>query len=107
MWVFDMFTQDACNISGRNNGLESWTWKEYQSKKKELWKNLVLVDMIRHPVEGSIPLSDELFSWKYPDGTIFALYCHSGWSSGYLQMQLAPKMSQYTFINIQWGILSL
>lgn len=107
MWVFDMFTKDACNIFGRNNGLESWTWEEYQSKKKELGDSLVLVDMIRHPVKDSVTLSDDLFSGKYPDGTVFALYCHSGWSSGYLQMQLAPQMAHYTFINIKWGIMSL
>jgi hypothetical protein len=34
--------------------------------------------MIGHPLEGSEPLSDDLFSGKYPEGTAFALYCHSG-----------------------------
>lgn len=58
--------------------------------------------MIGHPVDGSTPISEEMFSGRaYPDGTIFALYCHSGGSSGYLQMQLVPKMSQYTFVNIK------
>lgn len=57
-----MFAKDACNIFGRNNGLESWTWEEYQSKKQELGDMLVLVDMIRHPINGSVTLSDHLFS---------------------------------------------
>ncbi len=78
MSVNDFVTKDACNIFGRNNGLESWTWPEYHVQKKELGEKLVLVDMIGHPLEGSIPLSDDLFSGKYPEGTFFALYCHSG-----------------------------
>lgn len=107
MWIFDMFSPNACNIWWRNNGLESWTWEKYKKNKKNLWDKLVLVDMIWFPVEWSIEISDKLFSWIYPDWTIFALYCHSWWSSWYLQMQLAPKMQNYTFINISWWILSL
>lgn len=107
MWIFDMFTSDACNISGRNNWLESWSWEEYEVKKKELSDKIVLVDMIWQPLEWSVTISDELFSWEYPAGTIFALYCHSGWSSWYLQKQLSPQLSQYTFVNIKWGIMSL
>lgn len=57
--------------------------------------------MIRHPILDSVPISDEMFAGAYPEGTTFALYCHSGGSSGYLQMQLAPKMRQFTFINMK------
>jgi len=106
MWISDMFKQNACNISGRNNGLESWTWEEYEKKKEDLGEKLILVDMIGHPLKWSVAISDKIFSWMYPAWTIFALYCHSGWSSGYLQMQLAPKMANYSFINIKWGIMS-
>ena len=102
-----MFNPNACNIFGRNNGLESWTWAEYRKKKTEIWEKLVLVDMIGHPVEWSVLASDELFDGRYPAGTIFALYCHSGWSSGYLQMQLTPVLTQFVFVNIQWWILAL
>lgn len=106
MWIFDLFNKDACNISGRNNWLESRTWFQYEEKKKELWDKLILVDMIGKPVAWSIPISDKIFSWEYSEWSIFALYCHSGWSSWYLQSQLAPKMPQYTFVNIKWGIMS-
>jgi hypothetical protein len=34
--------------------------------------------MINHPVKNSVIISDKLFSGIYPEGTIFALYCHSG-----------------------------
>lgn len=102
-----MYDPNACSIFGRNNGLESRTWEEYKKKKTELWDTLVLVDMIGHPVEGSVIASDELFDGRYQNGTIFALYCHSWWSSGYLQMQLAPILTQYTFVNIKWWILAL
>ncbi|MDD5769666.1 MAG: hypothetical protein PHE25_01755 [Candidatus Gracilibacteria bacterium] len=107
MGINDMYDANACSIFGRGNGLESWTWKEYKQKKDELGDKIVLVDMIGHPLEGSIEASDELFDGRYPKGTIFALYCHSGGSSGYLQKQLTPIMPQYVFINIKGGILAL
>lgn len=107
MNIFDLFDQNACSIWGKNNGLESWTWEEYKEKKHDLGNKIVLVDMINHPIEWSIPISDELFSGKYPEWTIFVLYCHSWWSSWYLQMQLAPQIPQYTFVNMLWGIMSL
>ncbi|MDD2487788.1 MAG: hypothetical protein PHS92_05480 [Candidatus Gracilibacteria bacterium] len=107
MQISDMFSKDACSIFGRNNGLESWNWDEYEIRKKELGDGIVLVDMIGHPVKGSVEISDRMFSGIYPDGTIFALYCHSGGSSGYLQMQLSPKLPQYVFVNIKGGIMSL
>lgn len=106
MRVADMYDPNACNISGRNNGLESWTWDEVRAKKSELGDSLVLVDMIRHPVPGSVPISEELFSSK-PAGTVFALYCHSGGSSGYLQAQLAPLFPQYRIVNVRGGVLAL
>jgi hypothetical protein len=66
-----------------------------------------LVDMINHPVEGSIPISNEIFFWnKYPDWTFFVLYCHSWWSSGYVQKQLKPQLPQYNIINMDWGIMA-
>lgn len=107
MWINDMYDKNACSIFGKNNWLESWAWEEYYKNKKELWEKVVLVDMIGHPVEWSIEASDEIFNGKYPDGTIFALYCHSGWSSWYLQMQLAPILTKYVFVNIKWWILAL
>lgn len=107
MSINEMYDPNACSIFGRNNWLESWTWDEYNKKKNELWEKVVLVDMIGHPVEGSVIASDELFDGRYPDGTIFALYCHSWGSSGYLQKQLVPIMPQYVFINIKWWILAL
>jgi hypothetical protein len=67
---------------------------------------VVLVDMINHPVEWSVPISNEMFSGNlYPAWTYFCLYCHSGWSSGYVQMQIKPKLPHYTIINIDGGIL--
>jgi hypothetical protein len=69
------------------------------------WVRVVLVDMINHPVEDAIPASNEIFTEnKYPAWTYFCLYCHSGWSSGYVQMQLKPQLPQYTIINIDGGI---
>lgn len=106
MWIFDMYDSNACSIFGRWNGLESWTWEQYDIKKDELLDKLVLVDMIRYPIPGSVPISDSLFDGSYPEWTVFALYCHSGWSSGYLQMQLAPQLSQYQFVNISGGIMA-
>ena len=107
MNIFDMFDSNACSIWGRNNGLESWTWDEYNKQKEIHWDKMLLVDMIWHPIEWSITISDELFSGKYPEGTIFVLYCHSWGSSWYLQMQLAPQMPQYKFVNMKWWIMNL
>lgn len=107
MWVFDLFDKNACSIGGINNGLESWTWKKYYKQKEILWDKIVLVDMIDHPVDKSIPLSDELFAGKYPDGTIFVLYCHSGATSGHVQKKLAPQFPQFRFVNMSGGICSL
>lgn len=42
--------------------MESWTWQEYEEKKRQLGDKVVLVDMIGHPVEGSEPISEEMFS---------------------------------------------
>lgn len=56
----------------------AWTWHEYKEQKKILGDKLVLVDMIDHPILDSVLISEELFSGKYPEGTIFAFYCHSG-----------------------------
>jgi hypothetical protein len=108
MSVFDLFSKDACDIRGKQSK-DKWTRVEYFSNKKELeaqGKQVVLVDMINHPIEGSVSISNELFFGnKYPEGTYFALYCHSGGSSGYVQMQLKPQLPQYTIINIDGGII--
>ena len=107
MSVFDLFSPQACDIRGKKS-TDRWTWREYFDQKKVLESqgiNVVLVDMINHPVEGSVPISNELFFGnQYPDGTYFVLYCHSGGSSGYVQMQLKPQLPQYTIINMDGGI---
>lgn len=105
MNVFDLFSQDACSLGG--HGSLKWSWEEYYEKKAELeaeGKKVILVDMINKPVEGSVPISNELFDGKYPDGTYFVLYCHSGGSSGFLQKKLTPQFPQYNFINMAGGI---
>jgi rhodanese-related sulfurtransferase len=106
MNIFDMFNPNACAIGGRDGAI-SWSWEEYfENKKKfeEQGKKVVLVDMINHPVEGSTPISNELFDGSFPEGTYFVLYCHSGGSSGMMQKKLSPMFSQYTFVNLAGGI---
>lgn len=105
MDILKLFNKKTCSIQG--GGSEKWSWVEYYQKRKELEKQsipVVLVDMIDHPVENSVPISNELFDNKYPDGTYFVLYCHSGGNSGYLQKQLSPKFPQYHIINMAGGI---
>jgi len=103
MWMFD---KNSCNISGKF-GSDIWSWEEYFEYKKKYWDKIVLVDMIWQPIENSVPISNEMFfNKKYPDWTIFALYCHSGGSSGYVQKQLKNVLTQYKFINIAGGIWS-
>lgn len=108
MDVFDMYSQDACDIRGKQ-AKDKRTWTEYFENKKELEAKggkVVLVDMINHPIENAIPISNELFfEEEHPEGTVFALYCHSGGSSGYVQMQLKPMLPQYQFVNIDGGII--
>ena len=106
MNVFDYFTAGACNLDGRY-GTKSWDWKTYFQKRKELEEqgvDIILVDMIDHPVDGSTPISNELFTGNYPEGTYFVLYCHSGATSGSLQKKLAPEFPHYEFINLEGGI---
>jgi hypothetical protein len=78
--VFDLFDKQACDIRGKF-GADSWTRAQYFSHAKELEAQgiqVVLVDMIGHPVEGSIPISNEIFfDNRYPAGSYFVLYCHS------------------------------
>ena len=102
MDILDMFNQNACSLNG--GGSTGWSWTEYFEKKKELGNKVVLVDMIGHPVEGAIPLSNDLFKGEYPKGTCFVLYCHSGGSSGYIQKQLSPQYPDYKFVNLLGGI---
>lgn len=108
MNIFEYFSPNECNPLWRNNGLESWDKTKFLEKKKELWsEKVVLVDMINHPIEweNCVPISNEIFeSWEYPDWTVFVLYCHSWWSSWYVQKQLTPKFPQYKFVNLAWGI---
>ena len=108
MWITDSYDPNACMIGWRNNGLESWTWDEYEKQKEILWDKLVLVDMIGHPVKDSVQISNELFApGNKPEWTVFALYCHSGGSSWYIQTQLAPQLPMYKFVNIAGGIMAL
>ncbi len=107
MDVKDLYNPQACDPRGRASK-SVWTWSEYFQYKKELeeeWVQVVLVDMIGHPVEWAIAISNEMFfANQYPAGTHFVLYCHSGGSSWYVQMQLTPMLPQYTIINMAWGI---
>lgn len=107
MDITTLFNPKACDPRGMKSQ-DKWTWTEYFENKKKLESDgiqVVLVDMINHPVENAVPISNELFFGnQYPKGTYFALYCHSGGSSGYVQMQLRPALPQYHFINIAGGI---
>jgi len=105
MNVFDLFSTAACSLGGA--GSLKWSWEEYYQKCKELKAedvSVVLVDMIKHPVSGSVPISNELFAGEHPDGTYFALYCHSGGSSGFLQKKLTVQFPKYNFVNMAGGI---
>ncbi|HLD21648.1 MAG TPA: hypothetical protein VJB65_02005 [Patescibacteria group bacterium] len=105
MDIFSFFTKNSCSIEGKNSVV--WTWQEFETKKAEMekeGKQVILVDMIADPIPGSVPISNELFQNKYPDGTVFALYCHSGGTSGMMQKKLTPLFPQYTFINMKGGI---
>lgn len=105
MDIFNMFSKNTCSLDSA--GSEQWTWKEYYNKKKELeLKNLqvILIDMIDHPVMDSVPISNQIFQNCYPDGTYFVLYCHSGRTSGSMQKKLTAKLPQYKFINMAGGI---
>ena len=107
MDVKELFNPNACDPRGMASKSKR-TRTEYFSYKKTLESDgiqVVLVDMINHPVEDAVAISNELFFGnQYPEGTYFVLYCHSGWSSGYVQMQLTPALPQYKFINMSWGI---
>lgn len=107
MWITEMYDPNACSIWGFNNWMEKWTWNQYKMQKEKFWEQIVLVDMINHPINGSVPISNEMFSWLYKDWTVFVLYCHSWGSSWYIQMQLTPQLPQYKFINISGWIMSL
>lgn len=107
MDVFNLFSREACDIRGKQNK-EKRTRHEYFENKKTFeaqWVEVVLVDMINHPVEWAIPISNEIFFGnRYPKGTYICLYCHSGGSSGYVQMQLKWQVPDYNIINIDGGI---
>jgi len=107
MDISSLYSSDACDVRGKQSK-DKWTWSEYFENKKKLEAQgirVVLVDMINHPVEDAIPASNEIFTGNtYPAWTYFCLYCHSGGSSGYVQMQLKPQLPQYTIVNIDGGI---
>jgi len=44
-----------------NNSMESWTWDQYKIQKEKFKNQIVLVDMINHPLEDSKPISNEMF----------------------------------------------
>ena len=105
MNILDMFNPKACSLGGA--GAIGWTWEEYFQNKKGRNDNIVLVDMINHPVEGSVPITNEIFDdKKYPQGTTFVLYCHSGGSSGFMQKRLTLQYPHFKFINLIGGINS-
>jgi len=107
MWIVESYDPNACNISGMNNGMESWSWEQYRTQKEKFGDQIVLVDMINHPVEDSVTITNELFDpSNKPAGTVFCLYCHSGGSSWYVQMQLTPQLPMYKFVNISGWILA-
>ncbi len=105
MDILKLFNKNSCAIDGKDS--KQWTWQEYYEKRKELEQNgtqVVLVDMIDQPVEGSTPISNELFKDTHTEGTYFVLYCHSGGTSGSMQKKLTSLFPQYTFINMTGGI---
>jgi len=102
MDINNMYDPNACSIFG--GGATSWTWDEYFKKKELLGDKVILVDMINHPVEGSVKISNKLFAENHPKGTYFVLYCHSGGSSGFVQKQLTPQLPDYHFVNLMGGI---
>ena len=86
----------------------SWTRNQYFHHRKKLESEgvtVILVDMTGHPIEDSVPVSDELFfGGQYPEGTYFVLYCDSGCTiSGYTKDKLIPLFPQYHFIDISSG----
>lgn len=100
-----MFSPNSCSLGGK--GSLAWNWQEYYTQRKKIEEEggtVVLVDMIDQPVPNSVPISNELFQGKYPDGTYFVLYCHSGGSSGYLQKELSKEYPQYKIVNMLGGI---
>jgi len=97
-----MYDPEACSIFG-GGSTERTRYQYFENKKllESKWVQVVLVDMIRHPIEDSVPISNELFmSGDYPDGTYFCLYCHSGGSSGFVQKQLTTQLPKYNYINL-------
>lgn len=81
MDITTLFNPNACDPRGMASKSKR-TRTEYFSYKKVLESDgikVVLVDMINHPVEDAVPISNELFFGnQYPEGTYFVLYCHSG-----------------------------
>jgi hypothetical protein len=67
MSISDLYDKNACSIAGHKNQQVAWTWYQYKEQKKTLGEKLVLVDMIDHPILDSVPISEELFSGKYPE----------------------------------------
>ena len=63
MDIFSLFSPKACDIRGKKS-TDKWSWTEYFENKARLEAEntkVILIDMINHPVEGSIPISNDIF----------------------------------------------
>lgn len=63
MDINSLFSKDACDIRGKQSK-DRRTRTEYFDNKKILKSKgikVVLVDMINHPIEDAVPISNELF----------------------------------------------
>lgn len=106
MDINELYDPNACSILGWwSTQRTRYQYFENKTKLEKDWVKILLVDMVNHPLENSVPATNELFfDQKHPDWTYFCLYCHSGGASWYIQKQLQEKMPQYNFINLSWGI---
>lgn len=70
MDVSSLYSPDACDIRGKKS-TDKWTRTEYFENKKYLEAKgvrVVLVDMIHHPIEDSVTISNDMFSGnRYPE----------------------------------------
>ncbi len=96
MDIFDLFSKDACSLGGK--GSLAWTWKEYHKKKGD--DNVVLVDMINHPVPGSVPISNELFDGSYRDLLCFVL--SFGRFFRVFAEEIDSSVSSISFCEYEW-----
>jgi hypothetical protein len=70
MDITSLYSPDACDIRGKMSK-DKWTWYEYFENRKKLEAQgvqVILVDMVNHPIEDSIPASNEIFTGNiYPE----------------------------------------